>query len=59
MNRTERAELCLGIARRVLQEQQDGRSVDPDRLEWARQVIRGNAPDAKAQDAARTHLEPA
>ena len=38
MTRTERAELILGIAKRVLQEAKDGRSVDPDRLAWARAV---------------------
>ncbi len=47
MSRTETAELVLEIARRVLQERNDGRSVDPSRIAWAEQVIAANVRDNK------------
>lgn len=44
MTRTFVAEQVLEIARRVLREQESGRPVDPERIAWAEQTLRGNAP---------------
>lgn len=51
MTRTFVAEQVLEIARRVLQEAEDGRSVDPHRLAWADQVVRANTANPQPQDA--------
>lgn len=42
MNRTERAELLLGIAHRIQAEKAAGRNVDASRLEWAEFIVKAN-----------------
>ena len=39
MTATERDELVRDIARRVFSEEQSGRSVDPQRLLWAAELL--------------------
>lgn len=39
MNTPERDHLVVGIARRVFEEEAEGRSVDPQRLVWAAGVL--------------------
>ena len=47
------ADQLPAIARRVIQERQDGREVDPHRIEWAEWILRNEAIKA-ARPAATT-----